>query len=152
MIYQTMYYVGLAIMILMFIISVILFKKYNIYKVVGDLTGASAKKAIENMRLNNEKNGVKSYKTSEISNERGKLTDKIFLGGRLFKNTGKIRKSSGITGNLIPDPHKSLIGEETTLLQNAEETTVLDNNQKGSPEYYFDIDFDLMLIDTCESI
>lgn len=56
------------------VLAIALWFLFKIPIVIGDLSGRTAKKSIERMRLNNEKTGNKSYKTSKSNLERGKLT------------------------------------------------------------------------------
>ena len=58
-------------------VSIILFFRLDVIKLVGDFTGANERKAIENMRLQNENSGNSSYKSMRSNTSRGRLTDKI---------------------------------------------------------------------------
>lgn len=57
------------------ILAVFFWIKFGIPKIIGDLTGRTAKASIAKMRENNEKTGVKSFKPSAGNIERGKLTE-----------------------------------------------------------------------------
>ena len=57
------------------VVAIILFIRFKIPDVIGDLSGRNARKSIEQMRALNEKSGSKSYKPSKKNIERGKLTD-----------------------------------------------------------------------------
>lgn len=120
-------FIGAAILAgVMLVISVLLFFLYNIPNVVGDLTGANARKAIENIRNQNESSGDKLYKTSQVNRERGKLTDKISPSGSLLSQPSGVLGGGAMatekigTQNLAPAQP-----DETTLLDAASETTVL---------------------------
>lgn len=84
-IYRYIFYGGLILAIIMLIVTVLVFIFLKIPTVIGDLSGANAKKAIENIRNQNESTGNKTYRTSKVNRERGKLTDKISPSGRLIK-------------------------------------------------------------------
>ena len=107
---------------LLFVISAVLFFALRIPKVVSDLTGRTARKAIENIRLQNEQSGDKTYQSSAVNLERGKLTDKISQSGRLVPRdetpfgTGVITEKIG-TQQLV----EAAAADQTTLLQ--DETT-----------------------------
>ena len=116
-----------------FAIAVVLFFTLNIPKVISDLSGRTARKAIENIRRQNEESGDKGYQTSAVNRERGKLTDKISPSGRLAKQrtaplgAGAMTEKIG-TQKLAPAGETDVLsdGGETTLLSEpAGETTVL---------------------------
>ena len=121
----------------MLIVSILLFIILKIPRVIGDLTGATARKAIENIRNQNESSGDKIYKSSAVNRERGKLTDKISASGNISHHetnplggamaTTKIA-TQGLSENAEFNETTVLgteTGNETTVLDN--ETTVLDN-------------------------
>ena len=128
---STISYIAAGILLL---VAVALFFLLDIKKVIGDLTGITAKRAIENIRQQNEQTGEKNYKSSSVNLARGKLTDKISHSGKLIKNTSGIGISPHTekfsTTELNPDNGQTAIlndsVSETTVLSNPEnETTVL---------------------------
>ena len=128
---STISYIAAGILLL---VAVALFFLLDIKKVIGDLTGITAKRAIENIRQQNEQTGEKNYKSSSVNLARGKLTDKISQSGKLIKNTSGIGISPHTekfsTTELNPDNGQTGIlndsVSETTVLSNpANETTVL---------------------------
>ena len=128
---STISYIAAGILLL---VAVALFFLLDIKKVIGDLTGITAKRAIENIRQQNEQTGEKNYKSSSVNLARGKLTDKISQAGKLIKNTSGIGISPHTekfsTTELNPDNGQTAIlndsVSETTVLSNpANETTVL---------------------------
>lgn len=125
-IYRYIFYGGAILAGVMLAITVILFFAYKIPTVIGDLTGANARKAIENIRNQNENSGDKVYKTSQVNRERGKITAKMTPSGNLA------RESSGGLGGAMPTEKISTQElpqvNETTLL-GANETTVLGANE-----------------------
>ena len=96
----------------LFLIAVALFFLLDILKVYGDISGRTAKKAIEAIRLQNESTGNKAYKPSAVNAKRGKLTDKITPSGRLKKFTDGLPISVGTekfqTSKLMPQTDHSL--------------------------------------------
>lgn len=165
-IYRYIFMGGAILTGIMFVVSVLVFIFLKIPTVIGDLTGANARKAIENIRSHNESTGDKTYRTSQVNRERGKLTDKITPSGRLIQDpslalhgamgTEKIgtqqldhqevaSETTVLTGELTG-------GSETTVLtqnDHANETTVL-NAQTYNNEFV--IEYELTFIHTDEVI
>lgn len=108
--------------------SIVLFFVLRIPKVVSDLSGRTAKKAIEAIRMQNEQTGDKAYKSSAVNMQRGKVTDKISPSGRLQQReetpfgTGRITEKIS-TSRLSRED----LGETTVLASEGGETTVLDS-------------------------
>ena len=69
-----------------FILAVFIWFKFDILAVIGDLSGSTAKKSIARMRENNEKSGVKSYRSSATNVQRGKLTDTMNMSNKTTKD------------------------------------------------------------------
>ena len=111
----------------MLAITVILFFVYKIPTVIGDLTGANARKAIENIRNQNENSGDKLYKTSQVNRERGKLTDKISPSGSLMRDPSGVLGGGAMATEKISTQELPQVDETTVLESN--ETTVLGSNE-----------------------
>lgn len=109
------------------LVAVALFFLLEIPKLYGDVSGRTAKKAIEAIRQQNESTGNKAYKPSAVNAERGRLTDKITASGRLQSQTEGLPMSVGTekfsTSTLAPH-----LNETTVLEQPTGETTVLTSN------------------------
>lgn len=131
--YRYIFIIALILCGIMFVVSLILFFYLNIAKVIGDLSGSNAKKAIDDIRSQNEKTGYKTYKSSAVNQERGKLTDKISTSGRLIKNP--TMQVGTVTSKI--DSVAQETADETTLLDSScgytdviasdsQETTILD--------------------------
>lgn len=109
------------------VISGVLFFVLHIPKVVSDLTGRTERKAIEAIRMQNEKSGDKSYQSSLVNLERGKLTDKISRSGRLIPREGTPFGTGVITEKISTQRLSAEEGaDETAVLTASQETTVLD--------------------------
>ena len=116
-----------------FLLAVAMFFLFNIPKVVGEVTGSTARKAIEEIREQNEKTGNKAYRPSAVNAERGKVTEKITPSGklehkgkstRLGMGTAKLSKKD--SAPVAEMPANIPGGNETTVLDAAgSETTVL---------------------------
>lgn len=121
---QTLSLVSYIIAGVLLLAGVALFFLLDVPKLYGDVSGRTAKKAIEAIRQQNETTGNKAYKPSAVNAERGKLTDKITQSGRLESQTAGLPVSVGTekfaTSTLVPQPD-----ETTVLKETAGETTVL---------------------------
>lgn len=140
MTYEVLRYIFIGAAVLsgvMLIVSVLLFIFLKIPRVIGDLTGSTARKAIENIRNQNESSGDKIYKSSAVNRERGKLTDKISASGNISHREtnplGGAMATTKIDTQVLSENTETnettVLGAKTdngtTVLSN--ETTVLDN-------------------------
>lgn len=154
-------FVGAAILCgAMLITSILLFILLKIPKVIGDLTGRTARKAIENIRNQNESSGDKTYRSSLVNQERGKLTDKISPSGRLMRNPTDILGGAMATEKIGT---QQLVSDETAVLDSGNETTVLTGELSGGnettvlsqediPNNVFEIEYEITYIHTNEVI
>lgn len=115
-------YVAAAVMLLL---GVALFFLFDVPRLYGELSGRTAKKAIEAIRKQNASEGNKASKPSVVNAERGRVTDRISYSGKVIAATGGLNISVGTekfaTATLAPKQ-----GNETTLLvEGAPETTLL---------------------------
>lgn len=145
------------------VISIVLFFALRIPKVLSDLTGRTERKAIEAIRMQNEKSGDKSYQSSPVNLERGKLTDKISRSGRLIPREGS-PFGTGIITEKISTQRLSAedYTDETAVLTASEETAVLDTSmgetavlhaEENTPtEQAFVVEYEITIIHTNEVI
>ena len=153
-----------------FVIAVILFFTLKIPKVISDLTGRTARKAIESIRMQNEQSGDKTYQSSAVNLERGKLTDKISQSGRLMPrdathfgtgvitekiSTMELEQPAGETDVLDQpvgetDVLAPVAGETEVLAPVAEETEVLAPAEQ--PVQAFTVEYEITFIHTSEVI
>lgn len=158
--YRYIFLGGLIASCIFFVITVVLFFVLRIPKVFSDLTGRTARKAIESIRLQNEQTGDKSYKSSPVNMQRGKLTDKMTRSGRIVQRgdtpfgTGVITEKIS-TQQLPPEEpagETTVLGADETTVLSAEagETTVLDAPE-AQPQV-FAIEFEITYIHTSEVI
>lgn len=114
------------------VIAVFLWINFKIPKIIGDLTGRTARKSIAKMRASNEASGNKSYRPSETNANRGKLTDTIpdsvntnqqvstsapFNKGQTgILDENKVRNSAESTALLDDSATELLLGSEETEL------------------------------------
>ena len=166
-IYRTIFQVCAILSGIMLIVSIIVFVKYRIPTVIGDLTGRNARKAIENIRSQNENSGDKTYKSSPVNLERGKLTDKISPSGSLLKRhtdmMGGAMATAKISTQVLTQEaqiaHSQSEMNETTLLTEAnmvsDETAVLSQDllqEPVIPTSVFEIEFEITYIHSNEVI
>ncbi len=147
------------------VVAIILFIRFKIPNVIGDLSGKNARKSIEQMRLLNEKSGTKSYKPSKKNIERGKLTETMHGLDKTEKIKNKQDNERPETGLLKENKivfskeqeTELLIDEEATeLLQDENETVLLGDavkeiseRNKGMPIHILD---EVILVHTNEMI
>ncbi len=107
--------------------AIVVFFVLKIPAVIGDLTGRTAKRAIDNIRYRNETTGEKAYKPSKVNVSRGKLTEKMNIDGS--KQKRKDISSPGFMTQKISNAAPE--NDETTVLteSNENETTVLGNSE-----------------------
>lgn len=162
-------YIGAAILCgVMLVASILIFILMKIPKIISDLSGATAKKAIKEIREQNERTGDKSHQVSHINRNRGKLTDKISPSGNIIQQTqsqmGYGIQTTKIETQQLPVENANettvLTANETTVLTtNANETTVLSESTAGETsvldtpaESVFAIEYEITYIHTQEII
>ncbi len=159
-VYRSIFLGALVACSVMVVISTILFFGLRIPRVIGDLTGHTARKAIEDIRKQNEASGDKTYKSSAVNLQRGKLTDKITQSGKLIKRA-ETPFGTGVITEQLAGQQNINYSEETTVLDVAPETTVLypesgETTVLASPEdnqvQAFVIEYEIMFIHTNEVI
>ena len=165
-IYRYIFYGGAILAAVMLAVTVLLFFVYKIPTVIGDLTGANARKAIENIRNQNESSGDKLYKTSQVNRERGKLTDKISPSGSLMRDPSGVLGGGAMATEKISTQELPQVDETTVLESDAttvlgsNETTVLGNAGAGETTVLvaedtpavFQIEYEITFIHTNEVI
>lgn len=129
---QTLSTVFFVLSAVTFLISLALFFVLDVSRLVGDITGITARKAIENIRKGNEITGDKAYKPSPVNKSRGKLTDKISASGQIVPNSTVMGVSTGTEKLYASELHpqeQNASGNETTALSiTSNETTLLSQN------------------------
>lgn len=134
---QTLSLVAYIAAVVLLILGIVLFFLLDVPRLYGDVSGRTARKAIEAIRRQNEATGGKAYKPSAVNAERGKLTDEITKSGKLRPRTASTSISVGTekleTATLISQAKATGLlqqsGPETTMLYDqsvmAGETEVL---------------------------
>lgn len=116
---QTLSTVFFVLAGVLFVVACILFFYFDVIHLIGDVTGSTARKAIEDIRKGNEISGDKAYKPSAVNKSRGKLTDKISPSGKLVQHT------AGLNVATSTEKLTSATTETTVLDESAGATTVL---------------------------
>lgn len=109
---------------ILLLIGIALFFLLDVPRLYGDISGRTAKKAIEAIRQQNETTGNKAYKPSAVNAERGKLTDKITQSGRLQSQTAGLPVGVS-TEKFATDALQPQSSETTMLTTPTNETVVL---------------------------
>lgn len=119
---------------------------FKIPHVIGDLSGRTAKKSIAKMRSANEKAGGQGYKPSAANASRGKLTDTMQHSSKLPANAKKKKakpdKKKAANDSLMPETGllaankaEVISGEQTEVLESAESTSLLVDEDATVPLY-----------------
>lgn len=145
--YRYVFLGGAAACAVMVIISAILFFTLQIPKVIGDLTGRNARKAIEKIRQENEQTGDKTYKSSAVNMERGKLTEKISQSGRLVPRDETPFGTGMITEKISTQQLAELEQTGATEVLASAETTLLSEQSSA-----FTVEYEITFTHTTEVI
>ncbi len=149
--YHTIFLWAGVLAIIFAVLSVVLFIVLKIPKVIGDLSGATARKAIADIRDQNIRTGDKRHKTSAVNLERGRITDRITESGNIQRVGENV--NTGIMTQKIDTPASVEMQEnsETTILpvQGYSETEVLKENMVDAD---FVIEEEICFIHTNETI
>ena len=163
---STLSYIVAAVM---FVITVMLFFLLNVPRLIGDISGATARKAIESIRQQNEMSGDKAYKPSPVNSKRGRVTDRISDYGTVHNSFSGMAVNVG-TEDLQMKGQPAAGGQdrtdETTVLsenrqvQASSETTVLSkgmlNIEESGPKYIqpsaFEIEYNIGFCGSTEVI
>lgn len=150
---QTLSLVAYIIAAGFFLLAVVLFFVFDVKKLYFDISGRTAKKAIEAIREYNENSGNKVFKSSDVNAKRGKITNKITPSGNLTPSTGEL--PNGIATEKI----NAYSTAETTLLTAelpavAGETTVLcfEDSLNSVPTQTFTIDVEIKYLGSTELV
>ena len=170
--YRLLFLISGALSAAMFALSVILFFALRIPYIIGDLSGANARKAIAKIRAQNEQSGKKTYKSSAVNKARGRVTDEITPSGKLERrgqtggaamHTEKIESETALLEEeMYPRQETAVLSEETTVEPDHEifgygtETSILGVSESGNygltsvldggDHPYFEIEFELTYI------
>ena len=138
-IYRYVFLGGAILAGIMLAVTVLVFFKLKIADVIGYFTGANKRKAVEQIKLNNENAEDKFTLTGRLNRDRRRVTDKISPSGRVVKQSSQ-RLFSGMetekisTQNLRPQNASNETAGNTEKLSRANETVVLDEQPGTAAE------------------
>ena len=127
-IYRVIFYIASGLGVVFLVVSMLLFWLFKIPKVISDLSGRTAKKAIENIRKQNVESGDNRYKVSAVNRERGRVTDRMTPSGQL------IRPQEQINTGVITEKIANNADQEAMILPSQSEDTELLNKNLNETE------------------
>ena len=160
--YRYIYLGSAGLAVLFLVIAIIVFLVYRIPSVIGDLSGSTARKAIEDIRSQNESTGDKAYKPSYVSNRRGRITDKITPSGSLVPSwqddSERVMETTKIDTTVLESEARESY-ESSLRSPDYGETTLLDYDSGGETSVLsydygseFEIEYELSFIHSDEVI
>ncbi len=156
-IYRSVFIGGVVFSTIMFLISVTLFFVFKIPKIIGNLSGSTAKKAIRQIREQNEYTGALKNTGRTEKTKRKKLHNKTGTSGA--ETSGYHPSGSGawtekISTQLLDQKAmaQSMLEETTLLSPVMEETTVLSHDPAAEAGSVFVVEQDITFIHTEEYI
>ncbi len=162
-IYQMISYAGFILTAVFLVVSLVLWLKFGIRKIIGDLSGRAAKKSIDRMRKSNEESWKKSYRPMPVAMQRGTITNEMDgeITVRDVESAAESRKDSETGTAPMTDAGSAASGRETMSMQEppvmpGEQTEILNGETerltKTAPVVAFAMVQDIVLIHTEERI
>ena len=144
---QTMSLICYAAAGVFLLIGVVLFFTLDVPKLYSDVSGHTAKKAIEAFQRHNEYTGNIRHKTGAFSTTNGKLTDKIaMLNAGVPRTSGLPKDTLTMDGETADQVNETAVlsaenktalldpVSETAILSTANETTILSEIQTSADQ------------------
>lgn len=125
---QTLSIISFAVSGVCLVLAIFFWFFFKIPRVIGDLSGRTARKSIAMIRATNEKTGVKSYKESKTNAERGKLTDTMPGSDKLKKKKTVSDEGKPETGLLADNMAERIDSEATDILEPETTGLLIDDN------------------------
>lgn len=147
-IYQIISITAFSLAAVCLVLAVFFWFKFDIWKIIGDLSGRTAKKSIEQMRTANEASGKKSYRPTPVAQSRGKLTEPIVYEKKLQEVKGSKNETDVLRYSASGT---EVLSGGTEVLETAV-TSLEEENSKASEFEAFDILQSIVLIHTEEVI
>lgn len=130
-VFTVMSYGGMTLAVICLIIAVVLFIKWNIPKVFGDITGRTERKAVERIRQEGYEVNASKRVFPKASGATGKIRVRKMESGRLDSRTAGSQTASPLEardtsresvvtkeGDVMPtEPQTRIVPEETTVLE-----------------------------------
>lgn len=121
--------VSFVLAAIFFLLAIVFFVRFHIPSVIGDLSGRSARKSIEEMRLHNEKSGKKAYRTGSNGKKNDKKAEKTKAKANTGNAVGMNSDHREETGLLEENKKRGYDPGSTALLNEEEATGVLENKE-----------------------
>ncbi len=152
--------VGYSLAGVLLVVAIILFFKMNIRAIIGDLTGKTAARQIQEIREQNTKSGNKRYKPNAFNIDRGSLTEPVatfptrssrlpnsYKSGDTGKTIAPVSKPLFESGQTVETPWSEVIdskptevlGQQENHLNSSDQTVVLfsqDTDVLGESQKY----------------
>ncbi|NMA79213.1 MAG: hypothetical protein GX967_01050 [Clostridiales bacterium] len=150
--YKLVFLISVIVCIIFLIISLIMFIRFNIPKIIGNITGITAKRAVKRMREENKNREAKAGNVAQFKEEGAKTTQKFkpinnvkmapaLSGGRQIV-TARLDSNNFNTANSMKPMYV------TTILGNSNEeyaTCVL--NENGNDNFIIEQDITMIFTD-----
>lgn len=104
--WQIISMIGFSLSGIVLIITIFIFIKFQIFSVIGDLSGRTASKQIRAIREQNVITGDKHHRVDAFNMQRGTLTDSV------TKKSGRLGRIQNRSGGLQPGVKPGLTGEQ----------------------------------------
>ncbi len=153
--YRLVSLISIIICIIFLIISFILFVRFNIPKIIGNITGFTAKRAVKRMREENKNREVNVNKAVQFNEQKAKTTQKFkpinHVNMTPATNNGKqiVTARLDSTSYNAANEHVMKPTYVTTILGNpnqTHQTTVLNEND-GNGNFIIEQDITLIFTD-----
>lgn len=95
------------------ILTIFFWFQFKIPKIIGNLSGRTARKTIAQMRTNNEQSGPKNYRSSAINASRGTIT---MSGVSTVREEVSVEEKKPETGLLSENKASEVMSQQTQLL------------------------------------
>ncbi|WP_040214924.1 hypothetical protein [Clostridium polynesiense] len=122
--YETISTISFALSLLFFILSLFFFLKFDIWKVIGDLSGRTAKKSIERIKASGEAASVKKKDSLPLFFSKGRISEAIgnLAGDKKYHGISRgfgVNKDTVYTGGTnitedLPDENSTEILQEAS--------------------------------------
>ena len=119
--FQIMYYAGLALTLIFLVLSIVFFVKNNVAKLIGDVTGWNARKAI---KVINKKGAEEKSKTQAIKSDVSKVLVRDEGSSEQTQNPME-KKTKRSTTETVRETENGLGGEPAGSFQVEEDMVVL---------------------------